>query len=61
MPDIEMTDSSSTPPNHGSYDKLSKGDVGYGTPSAAAEGLLSQRLRSLGVQRPELDENTWDM
>jgi hypothetical protein len=61
MPDIEMTGSSSTLPNHGSYDKLSKGDVGYGTPSATAEGLLSKRLRSLGVQRPELDENTWDM
>ncbi|KAL2878862.1 hypothetical protein SGCOL_005830 [Colletotrichum sp. CLE4] len=44
------------------YEKLSKGDVGYGgnafapssgrsgSPGGAAEGLLSQRLRSLGVQ-----------
>lgn len=41
------------------YDKLSKGDVGYGGNAfapmvsgspGAAEGLLSQRLRSLGVQ-----------
>ncbi|KAK0746630.1 hypothetical protein B0T18DRAFT_155967 [Schizothecium vesticola] len=43
----------------GRYDKLSKGDVGYGgnafvpiaaSPGANAEGLLSKRLRSLGVQ-----------
>jgi hypothetical protein len=44
----------------GIYDKLSKGDVGYGGNAFApvgtrngtggAEGLLSQRLRSLGVQ-----------
>lgn len=43
----------------GRYDKLSKGDVGYGgnafapgaaNPGANAEGLLSKRLRSLGVQ-----------
>ena len=44
------------------YEKLSKGDVGYGGnafvmpvgqgSAGAAEGLLSQRLRSLGVQAP---------
>jgi len=43
----------------GSYNKLSRGDVGYGgnaflrlgsSSPGAAEGLLSQRLRSLGVQ-----------
>ncbi|KAK1834374.1 hypothetical protein QBC39DRAFT_26136 [Podospora conica] len=43
----------------GRYDKLSKGDVGYGgnafapvaaSPGVNAEGLLSKRLRSLGVQ-----------
>ncbi|KAL2023383.1 hypothetical protein VTK56DRAFT_2740 [Thermocarpiscus australiensis] len=39
----------------GSYDKLSRGDVGYGgnasggAPASPAEGLLSKRLRSLGV------------
>ncbi|KAK7757884.1 hypothetical protein SLS62_000262 [Diatrype stigma] len=42
------------------YDKLSKGDVGYGgnvfsglharSPSGVSESLLSQRLRTLGVQ-----------
>lgn len=45
------------------YDKLSKGDVGYGGNAflplvngspGAAEGLLSQRLRSLGVQGQSL-------
>ncbi|KAI6383133.1 hypothetical protein MCOR25_000320 [Pyricularia grisea] len=48
------------------YNKLNKGDVGYGgnaflmqisdgqsTARGAAEGLLSQRLRSLGVQEDE--------
>ena len=42
------------------YDKLSKGDVGYGgnafvpavSSGSGAEGLLSKRLRSLGVQAP---------
>ena len=43
----------------GRYDKLSKGDIGYGgnafvpvaaSPGASTEGLLSKRLRSLGVQ-----------
>ena len=42
------------------YEKLNKGDLGYGgnvfgpsasRPAAGAEGLLSQRLRSLGVDR----------
>jgi hypothetical protein len=44
------------------YDKLSKGDVGYGgiafatAASAATEGLLAKSLRSLGVRnRPEED------
>ncbi|OIW32511.1 hypothetical protein CONLIGDRAFT_630190, partial [Coniochaeta ligniaria NRRL 30616] len=44
------------------YDKLSKGDVGYGgiafatTASAATEGLLAKSLRSLGVRsQPEED------
>ncbi|KAK4134232.1 hypothetical protein BT67DRAFT_456193 [Trichocladium antarcticum] len=61
--DIEMSDSSATTTTQtgttttafdpGTYDKLSKGDVGYyGTRSPAAEGLLSKRLRSLGVPRP---------
>jgi hypothetical protein len=43
------------------YEKLHKGDLGYGGnaftsfaigSSGGAEGLLSQRLRSLGVERP---------
>lgn len=43
------------------YEKLNKGDAGYGgnafgcsgrSSPGPAEGLLSQRLRSLGVQRP---------
>lgn len=42
------------------YDKLSKGDVGYGgiaTASAATEGLLAKSLRSLGVvNRAEEEE-----
>lgn len=50
-------------PDFGRYDKLSKGDVGYGgnafalpllgsgSPGTAAESLLSQRLRSLGVDQ----------
>lgn len=33
----------------GTYDKLARGDAGYGPQSAVAEGLLSKRLRSLGV------------
>ncbi|KAI0860000.1 hypothetical protein F4860DRAFT_480625 [Xylaria cubensis] len=52
------------------YNKLNKGDVGYGGNAfsglingnpAVAESLLSQRLRSLGVQKPaheELDRST---
>jgi len=43
------------------YDKLSKGDVGYGgiaTASAATEGLLARSLRSLGVGRTE--EDSWE-
>jgi len=48
------------------YDKLSKGDVGYGGNAfphptngspGAAEGLLSKRLRSLGVQSPSAEES----
>lgn len=31
------------------YGKLARGDAGYGPQSAVAEGLLSKRLRSLGV------------
>lgn len=41
------------------YDKLSKGDVGYGgitTVSAAAEGLLAKSLRSLGVRNQPEEE-----
>lgn len=40
------------------YEKLNKGDVGYGVNGAppGAEGLLSQRLRSLGV-KPIEDAN----
>ncbi|KAI1747545.1 hypothetical protein F4782DRAFT_520728 [Xylaria castorea] len=49
------------------YNKLNKGDVGYGGNAfsglingnpAVAESLLSQRLRSLGVQKPAHEE--WD-
>ncbi|KAL2129146.1 hypothetical protein VTI74DRAFT_8166 [Chaetomium olivicolor] len=65
LPDAEMTDLA-TPTLAGgleTYDKLNKGDVGYGgntflsdgtRTSTAAEGLLSKRLRSLGVvQQPQ--------
>lgn len=53
MPGLEMTGMSTTATK---YDKLNKGDVGYGgllaassnSASAAPEGLLSKRLRSLG-------------
>jgi hypothetical protein len=40
------------------YDKLGKGDAGYGgiaTASASTEGLLAKGLRSLGVSRTEDD------
>jgi hypothetical protein len=45
-------------PNIGSYDKLNKGDVGYGgnaftgSPDGkqAAEGLLAKKLRDMGVR-----------
>ncbi|GAP86273.1 putative succinate dehydrogenase [Rosellinia necatrix] len=49
------------------YNKLNKGDVGYGGNAfaglingnpVAAESLLSQRLRSLGVEKPAQD--TWE-
>ncbi|OHF01480.1 hypothetical protein CORC01_03236 [Colletotrichum orchidophilum] len=53
------------------YDKLSKGDVGYGgnafAPSSGrgspggTEGLLSQRLRSLGVQSQSQSQSHGDM
>lgn len=69
MPGLEMT-STAAPTTAlgphaalGSYDKLSKGDIGYGgnafaPPTAsgapgATEGLLSKRLRSLGVQQQQ--------
>ncbi|KAI1739454.1 hypothetical protein F4680DRAFT_136678 [Xylaria scruposa] len=48
------------------YNKLNKGDVGYGGNAfsglingnpAVAESLLSQRLRSLGVQKPAHEES----
>lgn len=61
-------------PGAAKYEKLSKGDLGYGgnafgfsigSPPGATEGLLSQRLRFLGVQTPmgsaqtrDSDENT---
>lgn len=48
MTGLEMTGESQ-------YDKLSKGDAGYGGTSGGAEGLLSKRLRSLGVQMGEED------
>lgn len=52
MPGLEMTGTATTT----KYDKLSKGDFGYGgllaarsnSAGAAPEGLLSKRLRSLG-------------
>ncbi|GAB1318998.1 Atos-like conserved domain-containing protein [Madurella fahalii] len=86
MPGLEMT-GSATPTTAtttataaaahatlGSYDKLSKGDIGYGGNAfalppasgsrATAEGLLSKRLRSLGVQQqqqhPGATSNTVD-
>ncbi|KAI0193444.1 hypothetical protein F4808DRAFT_442182 [Astrocystis sublimbata] len=48
------------------YNKLNKGDLGYGGNAysglygspAAAESLLSQRLRSLGVEKPNPDGST---
>ncbi|KAK5660414.1 hypothetical protein OQA88_12957 [Cercophora sp. LCS_1] len=40
----------------GGYDKLAKGDAGYGGTVAGAEGLLSKRLRSLGVQMGEEED-----
>ncbi|KAF3009340.1 hypothetical protein E8E14_004247 [Neopestalotiopsis sp. 37M] len=52
------------------YDKLSKGDVGYGgNPFSSlingrpgtAEGLLSQRLRTLGVEAPSSHPSSNDM
>ncbi|KAK0391264.1 hypothetical protein NLU13_0765 [Sarocladium strictum] len=48
------------------YEKLNKGDLGYGGnafapfnvgSSGGAEGLLSQRLRSLGVERPSASQD----
>lgn len=66
MTGIEMTSSSTTTttttnttplvtltatPTTNTYDKLNRGDVGYGG-GAVPESLLSQRLRSLGVQPP---------
>lgn len=57
MPGLVMT-GPAQPQQQGKYDKLSKGDVGYGgnafTPRIPSgvipESLLSKRLRSLGVQ-----------
>ncbi|KAK1759271.1 hypothetical protein QBC47DRAFT_449835 [Echria macrotheca] len=57
MGGLERTGQAAQPSER--YDKLSKGDVGYGgnafvsprtMTGGSAEGLLSQRLRSLGVQ-----------
>jgi len=57
MPGLVMTGPADPQPQ-GKYDKLSKGDVGYGgnaftprtTSGVIPESLLSKRLRSLGVQ-----------
>lgn len=68
QPSVPSTANSATtspaPPGPTLYEKLSKGDLGYGgnpfapvvngSPAGAAEGLLSQRLRSLGVKPPPL-------
>ena len=54
----------------GRYDKLSRGDVGYGGNPfvyvtngrhGSAESLLSKRLRSLGVQNPVADDAAEDV
>ena len=54
----------------GRYDKLNKGDVGYGGNPfgyvangrpGSAESLLSKRLRSLGVQNPVTDDAAEDV
>ncbi|KAK3353138.1 hypothetical protein B0T25DRAFT_202890 [Lasiosphaeria hispida] len=65
MRGLEMTGLTA---NHmAKYDKLNKGDVGYGgnafassTIPGTAEGLLSKRLRSLGVQGYLSDDSTGD-
>ena len=52
----------------GRYEKLSKGDVGYGGNAFVAggpgspgeEGLLSQKLRSLGVQYQQQQQEPLD-
>lgn len=67
MRDVEMA---ASPSHRDKYGKLNRGDVGYGgnafAPSAnvhnggrliAPEGLLSQRLRSLGMQGYLSDDN----
>jgi hypothetical protein len=59
------TNGSSGPLDAGRYAKLNKGDLGYGgyvfnqaTPgSPGVEGLLSQRLRSLGTKSPPYGES----
>ena len=64
MRDVEMA---ASPSYRDRYNKLNRGDVGYGGnafgPPArsrliAPEGLLSQRLRSLGMQGYLSDDNT---
>lgn len=55
-------------PNIGSYDKLHKGDVGYGgnaftgSPDGkqVAEGLLAKKLRDLGVGSPNQQQDRLD-
>ena len=60
MRGLEMTGFAADTHQLARYDKLSKGDVGYGgnafallgaAPGGNPEGLLSKRLKSLGVQR----------
>ncbi|KAK4215651.1 hypothetical protein QBC37DRAFT_439348 [Rhypophila decipiens] len=62
MRDVEMA---ASPSHRDKYGKLNRGDVGYGgnafapAPSGrhiAPEGLLSQRLRSLGMQGKQVGE-----
>ncbi|KAK0715689.1 hypothetical protein B0H67DRAFT_489581 [Lasiosphaeris hirsuta] len=67
MRGLEMTGPTANTNQMAKYDKLNKGDVGYGgnafassTMPGTAEGLLSKRLRSLGVQGYLSDDSTGD-
>jgi hypothetical protein len=60
----------SNSPSFGGYDKLNKGDVGYGGnifagfpdgKKVVAEGLLARKLRDLGVGLPSQQDNVDDL